>query len=134
MDNPLVVIAAPTHPLASQQVVPLQRLAGETLVVREAGSGTRAAMERHFAAHRLAYRAGCELSTNEALKQAVRAGLGIGFVADYLRRDEPAVLPLLPKLRIPSLPVWLVVHREIQGNARIRAVYDFLARELPPMF
>lgn len=65
---------------------------------------------------------------------AVRAGLGIGFVADYLRRDEPEVLPLLPKLRIPSLPVWLVVHREIQGNARIRAVYDFLASELPPLF
>lgn len=64
---------------------------------------------------------------------AVRAGIGIGFVADYLRRDDPDVLPLLPRLRIPSLPVWLVVHREVHGNARIRAVYDFLARELPPL-
>lgn len=62
---------------------------------------------------------------------AVRAGLGIGFVSDTLLRQDPDVLPLLPKLRIPPIPVWLAVHREIRGNARIRAVYDFLAAELP---
>ncbi|MES2977919.1 MAG: LysR family transcriptional regulator [Pseudomonadota bacterium] len=63
--------------------------------------------------------------------QAVRAGVGIGFVADYLARTDRAVVPLLPMLKIPPLPMWLVVHREIRGNARIRAVYDFLARSLP---
>lgn len=61
---------------------------------------------------------------------AVRAGLGIGFVSDTLLREDPDVLPLLPQLRIPPIPVWLTVHREIRGNARIRAVYDFLATEL----
>ncbi|MDZ4238886.1 MAG: LysR substrate-binding domain-containing protein, partial [Hydrogenophaga sp.] len=64
---------------------------------------------------------------------AVRAGMGIGFVADYLIRQDPDVLPLLPQLRIPPLPVWLVVHSEIRGNAPIRAVYDVLAAELPPL-
>jgi DNA-binding transcriptional LysR family regulator len=65
---------------------------------------------------------------------AVRAGMGVGFVADYLRQEDAEVLPLLTSVRIPSLPVWLVVHREVRGNALVRAVFDFLARELPPLF
>lgn len=75
----------------------------------------------------------CVLRTDDlvAYWQAVRNGLGIGFVADYLARTDASVVPLLPGLRIPPLPVWLVVHREIRGSARIRAVYDFLARALP---
>ena len=64
--------------------------------------------------------------------QAVRAGLGIGFMADYVARNEPDVVAVLPTaLRVPSLPMWLAVHREIRTNARIRAVYDFLAQALP---
>lgn len=66
-----------------------------------------------------------------AVWQAVRAGLGIGFVSEYLIRTEPAVVPLLPKLKIEPLPVWLAVHREIRTSKRIRAVYDFLAEALP---
>ena len=65
---------------------------------------------------------------------AVRAGLGIGFVASYLLRNDPDLVPVLPDLPLPSLPVWLVVHREIRTSRRIRAVVDFLARELPPLF
>lgn len=63
--------------------------------------------------------------------QAVRAGLGIGFVADFVARTDPAVVPLLPTLKIPPLPIWLAVHREVRANARIRAVYDFLAQAVP---
>ncbi|MEJ7686374.1 MAG: LysR substrate-binding domain-containing protein [Variovorax sp.] len=63
--------------------------------------------------------------------QALRAGLGIGFVADYVARTDGDVVPVLPMLKIPPLPVWLVVHREIRSNHRIRAVYDFLARSIP---
>jgi DNA-binding transcriptional LysR family regulator len=62
---------------------------------------------------------------------AVRAGLGIGFVSDYLIRADPAVQRVLPQLNIPPLPIWLTVHREIRSNARIRAVFDFLARAIP---
>ena len=63
--------------------------------------------------------------------QAVRAGLGVGFVSEYLIRSDSAVIPVLPKLKIEPLPVWLAVHKEIRTSKRIRAVYDFLADALP---
>ncbi|MEY3669110.1 MAG: LysR family transcriptional regulator [Burkholderiaceae bacterium] len=66
-----------------------------------------------------------------AVWQAVRAGLGIGFISEHLLRTDPAVVPLLAKLKIAPFPVWLVVHREIRTSKRIRAVYDFLAEALP---
>lgn len=66
--------------------------------------------------------------------QAVRAGLGVGFAAEYMLRSDPQVLPLLTgQLRIPPLPMWLAVHREIRTSQRIRAVYDFLAANLPEL-
>jgi DNA-binding transcriptional LysR family regulator len=48
-----------------------------------------------------------------------------------MARSDPSVVPLLPALKIPPLPMWLAVHREIRGSARIRAVYDFLAQGIP---
>lgn len=63
--------------------------------------------------------------------QAVRAGLGVGFVSEHLIRSDPAVIPVLPKLKIQPLPVWLAVHKEIRTSKRIRAVYDFLADAIP---
>ncbi len=64
--------------------------------------------------------------------QAVRAGLGIGFCADYMARSDPDVVRVLPGLlKIPPLPMWLAVHREIRSSQRIRAVFDFLAEALP---
>lgn len=65
---------------------------------------------------------------------AVRAGLGIGFVASFLLRNDSLLAPVLPGLPIPTIPVWLVMHRDIRTSRRMRAVSDFLARELPPLF
>lgn len=63
--------------------------------------------------------------------EAVRAGIGIGFFADYVARTDPDVLPILPVLRIAPIPIWLAVHREIRTSPRIRAVFDFLAEAVP---
>ena len=63
--------------------------------------------------------------------QAVRAGLGLGFLAHFMVRADPAVQRVLPSLMLPELPMWLTVHREIRTNPRIRAVFDFLAKKLP---
>lgn len=65
------------------------------------------------------------------LWETLRAGLGIGFCATWLAERESSLQRILPELAIPSLPVWLTVHREIRSSARIRVVYDFLAQAVP---
>ena len=74
------------------------------------------------------------LRTDDLIVQweAVRAGLGIGFVAHFMARADADIVQVLPDmLRIAPLPMWLVVHREIRTSQLIRAVYDFLADALP---
>ena len=65
--------------------------------------------------------------------QALCAACGIGFVADYMGRSQTDLVKILPMLKIPPLPMWLAVHREIRSNQRIRAVFDYLAKALPPL-
>ena len=65
--------------------------------------------------------------------QAVRAGVGIGFLADYVARNDAELVRVVPAIQIPSLPMWLAVHREIRTSPRIRKVYDALATTLPSM-
>jgi DNA-binding transcriptional LysR family regulator len=129
MDNPLVVIAAPTHRLAGAPRIPLSALEREPLVVREPGSGTRAAMERHFAAHNVKYRTVSELSSNEAIKQAVQAGLGLGVVsAQTLELElEAGRLVILPVETFPILRHWYVVHRR---HKRLTPAAEALRRML----
>lgn len=74
------------------------------------------------------------LRTDDLIVQweAVRAGLGIGFVAHYMARSDANIVQVLPEmLSIAPLPMWLVVHREIRTSQLIRAVYDFLTDTLP---
>jgi DNA-binding transcriptional LysR family regulator len=111
-DHPLVVVAAPDHPLAQRRSVPLAALAKETFLVRERGSGTRAAMERFFAASGLEPRIGMELDSNETIKQAVMAGLGVAFISRHTVGLELAA-GALALVHAPGLPVmrsWHVVH------------------------
>ena len=118
MDNPLVVIAAPNHPLAGFERLDLCQIEDEVLVVREQGSGTRAAMERFFVEHRVSYQNGCELNTNEAIKQAVQAGLGIGVVpAQTIELElQTGRLAVLPFEGFPIVRRWFVIHR---GDKRL---------------
>ena len=66
-----------------------------------------------------------------AYARLVAAGAGIGFIADYLIPQCPGVRPLLPTLKIPPLPCWLAVHREIRASKVVRRAYDFLADAVP---
>lgn len=113
MDNPLVVIAAPDHPLAGKKMVSVDALAAESFLVREAGSGTRGAMERFFAARGQEIRSSMEMSSNEAIKQAVQAGLGLGILSLQTLEMELA-LRRLAVLAVEGFPImrhWYVVHR-----------------------
>lgn len=68
-----------------------------------------------------------------AYGQLLAAGAGIGFVAAYNLPQWPGVRQVLPTLKIPPLPCWLAVHREIRGNRVVRRVFDYLAEALPPL-
>jgi len=113
MDNPLVAIATPDHPFAQKKKVSLRDLASEPFLVREAGSGTRGAMERFFADKGQELRTSMEMSSNEAIKQAVQAGLGLGILSLQTLELELA-LKRLVVLDVEGFPImrhWYVVHR-----------------------
>lgn len=113
LDNPLVVIAPPGHPLARKKRVSLRDLASEPFLVREAGSGTRGAMQRFFADKDMELQTSMEMSSNEAIKQAVRAGLGLGILSLQTLEQE-LELERLRVLNVEGFPImrhWYVVHR-----------------------
>jgi len=128
MDNPLVVIAAPSHALAKCKNIPLTELADEPFIVREAASGTRMAAERFFAKHNLELIAGMEMNRSEAIKQAVMAELGLGIVSLHTIEMELA-LKRLVVLKVEHFPImrqWYIVHRTGKRFAAIPAAFkDF---------
>jgi len=113
LDNPLVVVAPPDHPLAKERKIPLTRLQEEIFLVREPGSGTRIAMERFFSERGMKLRTGMEVGSNEAIKQSVQAGLGLGLLSRATIEQE-LTLKRLVVLDIEDFPImrhWYVVHR-----------------------
>lgn len=114
MDNPLVVIAAPDHPFAKRKRIPLADLQGETFVVRESVSGTRIAMERFFNEKGIRLTTGMVMKSNEAIQQAVQAGLGLGIVSLHTLELELKTKRLVV-LNVESFPImrqWYIVHRK----------------------
>jgi DNA-binding transcriptional LysR family regulator len=114
MKNPLVVIAPPNHPLCQLKRVRLKRLEQESFLVREQGSGTRGAMERFFSEHGIAFHAGMEMGTNEAIKQAVQAGMGLGILSSHSTELELETgrLAILKVEHFPIVRHWYIVHRQ----------------------
>jgi DNA-binding transcriptional LysR family regulator len=113
LENPLVVIAPPDHLLAKEKNIPLHRLLEETFLVREQGSGTRSAVERFFSANQIALSTPMEMSSNEAIKQGVEAGLGLGIVSMHTLAMELALkrLVILDVEKLPIMRNWYIVHR-----------------------
>lgn len=114
MQNPLVVIAAPTHPLAHTKKIQPRQLASETFLLREQGSGTRGVVERFFASHHLALPRNMEMDTNEAIKQSVQAGIGIGIISHHgIELElETKRLVVLDVNYFPIVRHWHIVHRK----------------------
>ena len=132
MENPLVVVAPPDHPLLEQPDLSLRDLDNETFVVREKGSGTRIAMERFFAEHQVQLSRGMEMTSNEAIKQAVEAGLGLGIVSIHTVELELEVgrLVVLAVREFPILRHWYVVHRKSKRLSPVaRAFKEFVINE-----
>ncbi|HOL63968.1 MAG TPA: LysR substrate-binding domain-containing protein [Accumulibacter sp.] len=132
--HPMVLVAAANHRLASVDNLPVDALADETLIVRESGSGTRAAMEDFFLERSLKPHIGMEMASNEAIKQAVIAGLGISFISQHTLGLELSA-GRLSVLKVEGTPVvrqWhLVRHRSKQLTPAFAAFWDFILEFAP---
>lgn len=132
MENPLVVIAPYRHPLADAHDIELARIAEEAFVAREPGSGTRGATEAFFQEHGLKLNAAMEMNKNEAIKQAVEAGLGLGVVSRHTVRNELAARRLIC-LDVQGFPIrrqWHLVHRRNKRfSVAARAFADFVLEQ-----
>jgi DNA-binding transcriptional LysR family regulator len=130
MDNPIVILAAPDHPLAHTKNLTLERIAQETWLMREQGSGTRNAIERLFTEHGITIRPRLELGSNEAVKQAILAGLGISALSLHaLTLNQPDQFAVLDVEDFPILRHWYAVYpagRQLSVVAR--AFLDYLLR------
>ncbi|MFQ5470978.1 MAG: LysR family transcriptional regulator [Gammaproteobacteria bacterium] len=129
LENPLVIIASPDHPLAGQEKIPLSALKGEKFVVRERASGTRIAMERYFADKGIHLNTSMEMRSNESVQQAVQAGLGLGIVSIHTLELELETRRLVV-LDVESFPImrqWYIVHRRSKRLSPVaQAFIDFI--------
>ena len=134
--NPLAIIAAPDHPLTRRKRLPFSALAEYGFVVREQGSGTRAAMERLFAQNEVPLKAVMEMPSNETIKQAVMAGMGLSFLSLRTIRHELASghIALLDVSGMPMMGNWFVTHlRQKKLSPATQAFKAFLIEQGGPL-
>jgi DNA-binding transcriptional LysR family regulator len=131
-DHPHVIIAPPDHPLAHAGMIKPSQLAGETFLVREPGSGTRGLMERFFTESGLAPKIGMQIGSNETIKQAVIAGLGIAFISGHTIDSSLVTnsLAILPVEGLPIMRKWCIVHlRQRRLMPAVTAIRAFFIEE-----
>jgi len=127
--NELVLIAAPTHRLAGRENVPFEELAREHFLLREIGSGTRAALETVFQEEGLPLLVSMQVGNNSAIKQGVAAGLGIALIsrAAIDMELETHRLVILDVEGFPIMRQWRIVHlKDKHLSATARAFKTFL--------
>jgi DNA-binding transcriptional LysR family regulator len=134
--NPMGVISAPEHPLSRRRGAPLSILKDQDFVVRENGSGTRQLMERVFSENGLNPPIVMEMPSNETVKQAVMAGMGLSFLSLRTIRHELASghLVLLDLQGLPIERHWHVTHltsKRLSPGAS--ALKTFLIEEAGPL-
>ena len=110
--NPHVVIASREHPLAARRDILVETIAKENFIVREPGSGTRLAMEQFFEQLGLRCNVGMEMASNETIKQAVMAGMGVSFISRHTIELELQTqrLVVLDVRGTPVVRQWHVAH------------------------
>jgi len=130
--QPHAVVASPEHPLARQRGIPPSALGAEEFIVREPGSGTRAAMEQFFREHHLAPPQVMEMTSNETIKQAVIANMGLAFLSLHTAGLEIAAghLVVLDVVGLPLLRRWHIVN--VRGkplSPAAEALRDFVLQQ-----
>jgi DNA-binding transcriptional LysR family regulator len=127
--HPSVIIAAPSHSLAGATTLRSSVLAGERFVVREEGSGTRLLLDRYCHSAGFSPRIVMTSSSNETIKQAVMAGMGVALISRHTIGLELG-LGLVSSLAVDGFPLrrsWFVVHRRnmplLPVHVRLRAFF-----------
>ena len=131
LPNPVMVFAPADHPLAKEKKIPFARLAKEPLLAREPGSGTRMTTERLFCEHGLTPNIRMELGSNEAIRESIRAGLGIAILSRYAVGVE--IEPGLVMLDVEGFPVESYCHLVYPVGKQLSFVaqsfLDFMRKE-----
>jgi len=134
--NPMGVVCAPNHPLSRRRGADFSVLQGQDFVVREQGSGTRSTMETLFAEHGVKANIVMEMPSNETIKQAVMAGMGMSFLSLRTVRHELAAghLVLLDIVGLPIIRHWFVTHLSAKRlSPAAEALKHFLIEEGGPL-
>jgi len=126
MPNPLVMIAADSHPLAARRHLELSDLGTLRFILRERGSGTRMAVDAHF--KRLGFKPNLrlELGSNEAIKEAVAGNLGVSVVSSHALRGQ-AAQPGVSILDVAGFPIesnWHFVRQKGKQLSPIARVFQ----------
>jgi DNA-binding transcriptional LysR family regulator len=130
--HPYVIVAAPGHPLAGRPALEVAELVRHPFVVREQGSDTWHAMQQAFGAHLGAMNVAMEIKSTETIKQAVIAGIGLGFLSAHTIGRELAErsLVVLPAAGFPLRLNWYVVHRREKRLPPVASAFrEFLLRD-----
>jgi LysR family transcriptional regulator, low CO2-responsive transcriptional regulator len=127
-----VIVASPSHPLAGAKRIPLARVLDEPFIVREPGSDTWNSMREAFGASFPSLRVAMEISSNETIKQAVMADMGLGFLSSHAIALELATggLVVLDVVGFPAMRHWYVVHRRTKRLPPVAVAFKaFLLEE-----
>lgn len=130
--HPHVIVGPPEHRLAGRKGLAPAALAEETFLVREVGSGTRTLMETFFARAGVQPAIGMEIGSNETIKQAVMAGLGLSFISVHTIAAElsDGRLVVLDVEGLPLLRNWFVVRLSSKrAMPATTALQDFVVAE-----
>lgn len=133
-EHPHVIVAAPDHPLAAARRIAPETLVSELFLIRESGSGTRAAMERFFGERNIELAKTLELASNETIKQAVMAGMGLSFLSGHSISLELSVgrVVTLDVVGTPVIRHWHIVHRSQKELLPMAAAFlEFVRAEAP---
>jgi|NGEPerStandDraft_6_1074524.scaffolds.fasta_scaffold99267_1 DNA-binding transcriptional LysR family regulator len=131
-EHPYVIVAAPAHPLVGISRVPFEQIAAESLLVRELGSGTRQHLDALFERTDLQPSISMEITSNETIKQAVIAGLGIALISAHTIAAEihDGRLAVLDVQGLPIQRHWLVVRMARRAiTPATRALWEYICRD-----
>lgn len=132
LENPLVVLAPRSHPLAGEKNIPLQRLADEPFIMREPGSGTRKAVQDLFERNGISVKVKLDLGSNEAIKQAIAGGLGISVLSRHTLALEGlnSQITVLDVEEFPIKRYWYIIYPTGKRLSVVaRTFFEYLLNE-----